>query len=152
MNSLGLLFDLPSSDMLSPAFVALVVVVKHIGLLWWLVAFIIYTWMLAERTYESYLAVMHLKKIQLQFGKLTGAQKAFGYPILFKGLLRDWWLNVISTVYFGNRMAHWKELTTGRLIRYANGPDGWRKRVALWFGRDLLDQPDPDGVHIEVKK
>lgn len=37
--------------------------------------------------------------------------------------------------------------TTMRMNRYADGPDGWRKRLALFIREQLLNWADPDGVH-----
>jgi hypothetical protein len=39
-------------------------------------------------------------------------------------------------------------LVTARLKRYAAWPDGWRRRFALWFADDLLDDFDLSGKHV----
>jgi hypothetical protein len=38
--------------------------------------------------------------------------------------------------------------TTKRMNRYADGPEGWRKRFALFVRQQLLDWADPDGYHV----
>jgi hypothetical protein len=37
--------------------------------------------------------------------------------------------------------------TTKRLNRYVDGPDGWRRRWALWIRAELLNNFDRRGVH-----
>lgn len=37
--------------------------------------------------------------------------------------------------------------TTKRMNRYADGPDGWRRRLALFVREQLLNWADPDGIH-----
>jgi hypothetical protein len=37
--------------------------------------------------------------------------------------------------------------TTKRMNRYVDGPDGWRKRLALWIRAQLLNVFDWRGVH-----
>lgn len=92
-----------------------------------------------------YLAVMSLARAK-KAGTLSKPALFFGYPILVVGLLIDLLVNVLLTVPFLDLP---RETTvTYRLKRYAAGPDGWRKRVTLWFADDMLDDFDPTGKHV----
>jgi len=92
-----------------------------------------------------YLAVMNLKRAN-DAGKLSKPAKFFGTPVLVIGYVLDFVSNLIFTLPF---LDFPRETTvTARLKRYAAGPDGWRKRAALWFADDMLDDFDPSGRHI----
>lgn len=39
-----------------------------------------------------------------------------------------------------------------RLRRLVNGPDGWRKRFAIWVSETLLNPYSPNGPHIQIQK
>ena len=92
-----------------------------------------------------YLAVMSLDRAR-RAKTLSKPALWFGYPILIAGLLIDLLVNVLLTVPFLDLP---RETTvTYRLKRYAAGPDGWRKRVTLWFADDMLDDFDPTGKHV----
>lgn len=91
--------------------------------------------------------VMRLKQVR-EAGKLTTAQKVFGYPWLFLGLFLDFVVNVvIATPLFLELPREWT--VSGRLWRLSNAAPGYRQRVALWLRVNLLDSldPSPDGVH-----
>lgn len=93
-----------------------------------------------------YVAVMHLKKVRDTVG-LTPASKVFGYPTLFVGLVLDCLINItVCTVLFLDLPR--ETLVTARLQRYVRG-DGWRKKAALWFGVELLNDFDPSGNHLD---
>jgi amino acid transporter len=92
-----------------------------------------------------YLAVMNLDRAR-RAKTLSKPALWFGYPILIVGLLVDLVCNILLTVPFLDLP---RETTvTYRLKRYAAGPDGWRKRVTLWFADDMLDDFDPTGKHV----
>jgi len=93
-------------------------------------------------TWTHFLAIFHLKKVERTQG-LRPISRFLGYWVLLpKGLLLDWLLNMICTVPFMDLPAHPGELVTGRLQRYADGPDGWRRRVALAIDADKLEPYD----------
>jgi hypothetical protein len=97
-------------------------------------------------TWIFYLAVMNLARAK-NAGKLTRVAYVLGIPLLVFGLVLDALLDwTVCTVLFFDLPE--ETLTTKRLKRYASGPDGWRKTLAYWFARHLLDVFDPDGKHI----
>ena len=92
-----------------------------------------------------YVVVMRLKMVQDE-GKLTKAQKVFGYPFLAIGLLLDFFVNVLyASALFKEWPHEWT--VSSRLWRLSNGPDGWRKDRATLLRVELLDSIDPNGVH-----
>lgn len=92
-----------------------------------------------------YLAAMNLKRAR-DAGTLSRTALVLGTPVVWIGLSLDLAGNILLTVPFFDLP---RETTvTARLKRYAKGPDGWRKRVALWAADDLLDDFDPSGKHI----
>lgn len=94
-----------------------------------------------------YLAIMNLKRAR-DNGTLTKFTLYFSYPMAIFGYILDIAVNwIIATVVFLNIP---KEATLShRLERYVQGPDNWRKSVALWMAHNLLDPFDPDGHHID---
>lgn len=102
---------------------------------------IVLIWLWVE-TWTHFLAIFHLKKVQDAQG-LRPISRFFGYWMLLpKGLFFDWLLNMLCTLPFWNLPAHPGELVTGRLQRYVDGPDGWRKRAALAIDADKLEPYD----------
>lgn len=94
-----------------------------------------------------YLAVMNLKRAK-DAGRLSRAAQLFGTPVLVVGYALDFVANVGPFTIF--MLDPPRETTvTARLTRYARGGAGWRKRFALWFADDLLDDYDPSGRHIK---
>lgn len=91
-----------------------------------------------------YLAVMHLREAR-DAGKLSKESASLGMIVLAIGYLWDGWVNFTTmTVLF---VEFPKETTvTARLSRHIKG-EGWRKRVATWFCRELLNDFDPSGCH-----
>ena len=144
------IFATPSLEMVGQVFSLVAAVLKLFGLGWVPVAFLLLFW----ATWVFYLAIMNLKRVrdakQEKGEDLSGLSKLFGYPTALIGIVSDWFLNLCLTIPFVDIPAALGELVTGRLIRYANGRDGWRKRIALWLGKDFLDDYDPSGVHIKV--
>ncbi|OUM01678.1 hypothetical protein [Variovorax sp. JS1663] len=90
-----------------------------------------------------YVIVMRLKMVQAE-GKLTTAQKVFGYPYLAIGLVFDFFANVLyASALFKERPHEWT--VSARLWRLSNGPPGWRKDRATLLRVELLDSIDPTG-------
>lgn len=94
-----------------------------------------------------YLAIMSLSRAA-QEGKLSTPATLMGYPILLVGYLLDFLGNMtFACILFVDIPREW--LISARLQRYANEPDSWRRRLALWFARGLLNPFDPKGYHIK---
>lgn len=99
-------------------------------------------------TWIFYLAVMNLKRAR-DAGSITKVAYRFGLPLLYIGLLIDLLVNVIFVTILFLEIP--KEcLITQRLKRHANGPDGWRRSMAIWLAKNLLDTFDPSGVHVKI--
>lgn len=94
-----------------------------------------------------YLAIMALKRAR-DSGTLPKVAYYLGLPLLWLGLLVDFICNVLVTLLPFLDLPR-EFLVTARLQRYVDGPDGWRKRLALWFALNLLDPFDPKGYHIK---
>lgn len=92
-----------------------------------------------------YLAVMNLKRAK-DAGLLTPTAKAFGYPVLFLGLLLDFIANVFVLTLLLAELPR-EGTVTSRLKRHNATSTGWRKAVAAW-AEPLLDPFDPSGDHI----
>lgn len=133
---------------------------------WWAVVLILIwmVWQLYVSTWTHFLAIFHLKKVEGEQG-LRPVSRFMGYWVLLpRGLWRDWLLNIVATLVFldlpGNwwRLRLWRlsipvfplELVTGRLQRYVDGPDGWRRRFALTLDADKLEPYDKG--HIKKKE
>lgn len=111
---------------------------------WWAVvlAGIYLVFRLWVSTWTHFLAIFHLKKVEQAQG-LRPISRFLGYWVLLpKGVLLDWLLNIVCTLIFLDLPAHPGELVTGRLQRYVDGPDGWRRRVALAIDADKLEPYD----------
>jgi len=89
-----------------------------------------------------YLAVMSLFRAHHN-GTLSLPAKCLGYPILIVGVLLDALVNiVVLTVVLFERPYEW--LVTKRLARHIKHGGGWRKAIAGWICRHLLNPFDPD--------
>lgn len=91
-----------------------------------------------------YLAVMALKRAK-DAGLLTKTAEAFGYPVLFVGLVLDFLANVLVMSVLLLELPR-EGTVTSRLKRHNKG-SGWRKAIAQW-AEPLLDPFDPSGDHI----
>lgn len=95
-----------------------------------------------------YLAVMNLQRAR-DNGSITRPAYCLGLPLLYGGLLVDCLVNVIPvSVLFLEPPREF--LVTQRLTRHANARNGWRKRLAIWFAKNLLDTFDPSGQHVRI--
>ena len=92
-----------------------------------------------------FLAVMTLKRAK-DADLLTATAKAFGYPVLFAGLLLDFLCNVLVLTVLLAELPR-EGTVTSRLKRHNLHSTGWRKSVAAW-AEPLLDPFDPSGDHI----
>ena len=120
-----------------------------------------------------YLAIMHVKQVMGVKG-LKPASRFFAlWMVLPIGLFLDWAGNLLCTLPFmdlpGGRavwtrpLHSWadikaalidvsKELITGRLQRYEDHDDGWRRRWQQAFAGDMLNDFDPEGPHIKPRE
>jgi len=94
-----------------------------------------------------YVLVMGLYRAH-QKGRIPrwSATWVLGMPIVAVAYAANAVLNVtLASVVFLDAP---RELqVTGRLKRYMDGPDGWRRRAADWVCTHLLDPLAPDGDH-----
>lgn len=95
--------------------------------------------------WTRYLAIMALYRLE-RAGKLGAVAYRFALPLLYYGYLVDFLGNMLVTALFLDLPR--ELLITSRLQRYADGRDGWRRRLGLWFATNLLDPFDPKGYHI----
>ena len=88
-------------------------------------------------TFALYLAVLSLWNAK-RAGKLTPAVLVLGWPLVVLGGLCDFALNMVSTLVFLDIPS--EVFLTQRCNRYING-DGapWRRALALWICRNMLD-------------
>ena len=92
-----------------------------------------------------YLAIMALKRAKDE-GKLSKAAFSFGVTLLVPAYLMDVLGNItICTVLFLDLPR--EALITSRVQRYVDGKDGWRRNLAIWFARHLLNPFDADHIH-----
>lgn len=108
-----------------------------------------YTWhafLFAYLCWLLFLAIMNLKRAK-DAGTISKPALFLGYPALAVGLVLDVLVNVC--VYSIIILDIPKELlTTAHLDRtLATYKTGWRRAVALWICRNLLDTFDPSGPH-----
>lgn len=112
---------------------------------WFLIILLLVIPVAIREIWLRYLAVMALKRARNE-GKLSRAAFAIGLTLFIPAYVLDILGNlIICTVLF----LDWprETLITGRIQRYVDGPDGWRRRMAVWFAVHLLN-PFDDG-HID---
>lgn len=98
-------------------------------------------------TWVLYLAIMGLAPHR---ERLHPVAKFHAYALLGIGLVLDFLLNVVvCSVLFLKYPQN--VLLTGRLKRYIRDPHErpWRRNMAAWLCRHLLDQFDPSGCHCD---
>lgn len=100
---------------------------------------------LVVATWLFYLAIMAISPHK---SNLHPVAKAHAYVLLAVALALDVVLNVVvGTVLFLDPPR--ELLMTDRLKRYLarEAPQSWRRAIAAWVCKHLLDQFDPDGNH-----
>lgn len=106
---------------------------------------LVYLWV---ATWTHFLAIFHLKKVEAAQG-LRPVSRVVGYwLVLPSGLLHDFLLNLAVSLPLLDPPR--ETLLTGRLQRYVDGPDGWRRRFALALDADKLEPYDSG--HIKKKE
>ena len=109
-----------------------------------MIALYIYLSMLGFWT--LYLAIMNLKRAK-DARTLTKTAYYMALPLLGIGYLVDFLMNY--TIFWLLFLEVPQEyLVSDRLSRHTHDKDGWRKRLACWFGANLLDVFDPSGKHL----
>lgn len=94
-----------------------------------------------------YLAVMNLKRAR-DDGKLSKPAYYLGLPLLYGGLAIDILCNLTLMTLIMLELP--RELTvSSRLSRHSHDSSGYRKKIAVWIGTNLLDAFDPSGKHIK---
>lgn len=77
---------------------------------------------------------------------LSGTQLTLGSPLLVVGFALDVFCNLLISVPFFES-PRWKEWTVSqRCRRWARGPNGRRKRFAVWIGSTFTDDFDPHHI------
>lgn len=94
-----------------------------------------------------FLSIMSLASAQAA-GKLPTAAVRLAYPLLAIGYVSDFSLNVFVASWLFLEPPR-ELLVTARLTRHIKAESGWRKRVATWICKNLLDWADPKGCHCQ---
>lgn len=81
-------------------------------------------------------------------GKLPMAAVRIAYPLLAIGYVSDFSLNVFVASWLFLEPPR-ELLVTSRLTRHIKADAGWRKRLATWICKNLLDWADPKGCHCQ---
>ena len=95
-----------------------------------------------------YLAVMALQRANTA-KPLTGIPRILAYTVLLAGWFWDFIYNItIGSIVLLDLP---REFTLSqRLGRLARGPEGWRKRAAVWIATNLLNPFSNGGPHVEL--
>lgn len=92
-----------------------------------------------------YLAAMNLLRAR-EMGTINKVAMVMGWPIVAVAMLIDLVVNVtLLTVLFLELPKEY--LVTKRLARHMQGPDGYRKKIAIFTCKTFLDSFDPSGNH-----
>src|SRR5437899_211172 len=92
-----------------------------------------------------YLAVMSLQRAR-DTGTLSKPAYILGLPIFFLGWAIDFVANMIPASFLFLEFPE-ELLVTARLRKHVQEKDGWRKTLALFLCKNLLDTFDPSGSH-----
>jgi hypothetical protein len=94
-----------------------------------------------------YLAAMSLLRASAE-KKLSLASKWLGYPVIAIGALIDLAFNaILFSMIFLELPQEW--MLTKRLKRHIKHGTGWRKSLAQWICRNLLNPFDHTGNHCD---
>jgi len=109
-----------------------------------LLKLIISIYLIMGFTWFWYLAVMHLKHNK---DKLNKVNKFFGYPWFIIAVVGDVLFNwVIGSIVFVEIPK--EMLFTDRVSRHLTKPGKiWRRKLASFFCKNMLDPFDPSGDH-----
>lgn len=92
-----------------------------------------------------YLAIMVLATAR-DAGRLPKWALWFGYPLLGAGYALDFLANIFILTWLLAEVPR-EFLVTARLSRHIKAESGYRKAVATWICKNLLDFADPNGCH-----
>ena len=111
-----------------------------------------YVWhgfLFAYACWIVFVAVMGLSKAKIA-GTLKLPAKVLGYPLLFVGLVMDalvnWFVFSLIVLDFPKEL-----LTTSHLNSIIARGSGWRRSIALWICKNLLDSFDPHAPHCKCE-
>lgn len=97
-----------------------------------------------------YLAVMNLRYARdAGVYLLTPATQRMGKAVLGIAYVWDFLCNMLPVSVIFLELPH-ELLVTARVQRHVDGPDGWRRRVAIWFAVNMLNPFDLTGDHITL--
>lgn len=96
-------------------------------------------------TLTVYWAIMNFARARAA-GILPIWALRIGYPLLLIGYAMDFLLNVFVVSWILLEPPR-ELLVTARLSRHIKNDNGWRKSIATWVCRNLLDWADPKGCH-----
>lgn len=96
-------------------------------------------------TLTMYWAIMALSRAKIA-GTLPPWALRIAYPLLAVGYVCDFLLNVFVVSWILLEPPR-ELLVTARLSRHIKKESGWRKAVAAWVCKNLLDWADPKGCH-----
>ena len=100
-----------------------------------------------KQLFLYFVAAMRLREVR-DSQTLTKEQRVIAAVLVCEGLLLDLLVHLtIGTILFLELPARKEYTLSRRLWRLSNGPDGWRKSLALAIRTRLLDSMDPEGVH-----
>jgi hypothetical protein len=114
----------------------------------WLIGYVVTGLISLLILWVLFLAVMCLKDAR-DAGRLSPLATRLGNVLLAFGYFWDFgWNALFATVLFLDAP---REFTlSARLQRYVDGPDGWRRRRAIWFAINLLNGCSAGGPHIRI--
>lgn len=113
------------------------------GALWWSEYLLVGLWVF----WCGYVFTMGLYRAKLS-GRLKGLSLAMASPFVAVAFVLDF---IAQMTVFSVAFAELPRelLVTGRMRRLMAGPDGWRRRLADYLCKHLLDPFDPTGAHCD---
>lgn len=110
---------------------------------WWSEWLLVLSWIF----WALYVFTMGLYRSFLA-GRLRGLPLLLASPFVIVAFVLDFLFQVtVFTVVFWDRPRHW--LVTHRLRAYMRGRNTWRRRLADYLCKHLLDPFDPTGAHCD---
>lgn len=94
-----------------------------------------------------YLAVTNLMRAS-KAGALSTTAKVLGAPVLLVGWLLDVVINVAVASFVFAELP--REVTLSQRLSRLVRTEGWRKTLAVWLAKTLLNPFDHTGSHIDI--
>lgn len=98
-------------------------------------------------TWYAFMGVMTLYRGK-RAGVLPPETEKLAKPGLWFAYVLDFLSNILATIVFLDIPRD--PLVTDRLQRYVDGPDTWRRRLAILIDSKLLAWADPKGYHVRM--